>query len=51
MLSGDLLKGPSGIMKEKPLCLRSTDGILPELSLDLFSSDHSVTVEEVLLVL
>lgn len=38
-------------MKEKPLCLRYSDGIIVEPSLDLFLSDHSVTVEEALLVL
>lgn len=51
MWSGDLGKGPVGIRKEELLCLGSEDGVIPELPLDWFSSDRSVTAEEALLVL
>lgn len=40
-------KGSPGVR----LCLSSEGGVIPELPLDWFSSDHSVMAEEALLVL
>lgn len=44
--SGDLVKGPLGILKERPLCLRLHGCIVPKLLLILCSNNHLVSVEE-----